>query len=78
MKLVIYTKHAKKQMKARGISSREVIFCLEKPDKVDQEGIITIIKRKKDGFVYILITTKEEDSIKIITLYKSSKIKKYL
>ncbi len=78
MKSVIYTKHAKKQMKVRGISSEEVVSCLEQPDKVDQEGGVVIVKRQKGSYVYILITREESDSIKIITLYKSSKVKKYL
>ncbi len=78
MKAILYTKHAKKQMKDRGITEKEVVFCSKNPDKIDQQEGIMIIKRRKEKYVYILIGKEENNSFKLITVYKSSKIKKYL
>lgn len=76
---IIFTKHAKEQMLKRGITESDVQKCIKFPDYVDyNENQIVIFKSLKTPYVYVVIASQNKDSIRVITIYKSSKITKYL
>lgn len=82
MKFVL-TAHAKKRMVERTISDSLIAEALYSPTKVlrDNKGNILIKKLyKKQGKDRLLLIVGERlvDSLKIITVIDTSKIKKYL
>ncbi len=72
---VIFTKHALERMKERGIGFEDVEKTLKNYDRVIGNKYI----KKINSYVLVVVVSKEsEEVIKIITVFKSSKISKYL
>ncbi len=72
---IIFTKHALERMKERDIGFKEVKSTLKNPDKIANNRYI----KKIDSYVLIVVVNEESKGvIKIVTVFKSSKISKYL
>lgn len=66
-KKIVYDRHAKRRMKWRKISTREVDAVMANPDRIEstEKGRINAIKKIKDRL--IKVTYKENDIILIIS-----------
>ncbi|MEO5572490.1 MAG: DUF4258 domain-containing protein [Bacteroidia bacterium] len=78
----IFSKHALEQMKLRNISNDVVEDILKNPGQIMQEdgrkiyqSIIT--SKEEETYLIRIFVTANELPHKIITVYKTSKIKKY-
>jgi len=65
-------------MKKRGISKSEVLSCIRSPDKIEKLNDLMRSIKKINEKVLVVIHRVEDKNIIIITLYRSSKISKYL
>ena len=65
-------------MKKRGISKSEVLSCIRSPDKIEKLNDLIRSIKKINEKVLVVIHRVEDKNIIIITLYRSSKISKYL
>jgi len=77
MKL-IFTRHALERIKQRGIMLREVVVCLDSPDKIDHKNGTRFMKLIGENRILILACTIKNESCKIRTAYITSQTKKYL
>ncbi len=76
---IIFSHHAIWRMAERSITRKEVIETLFWPDKVDKRNDTeAAIKKTKDDQLLIVIYKEGQNSKKIITVIKTSKLKKYL
>ena len=77
---IIFTRHSIKRIEERNIQLREVIVCFKTPDKVKTRGnnrIYLKLDESKKKLIILICSIKEE-RCKIITVIKTSKVKKYL
>jgi len=65
-------------MKKRGISKSEVLSCIRSPDKIERLNDLIRSIKKINEKVLVVIHRVEDKNIIIITLYRNSKISKYL
>lgn len=65
-------------MKKRGISKSEVLSCIRSPDKIERLNDLIRSIKKINEKVLVVIHRVEDKNFIIITVYKSSKISKYL
>ncbi len=77
-----YSKHATEQITRRSIRKSDVKKVLEHPDLIQQreENVKVfqkIIKEEKDNYLYRVFVNINKKPHLIITVYKTSKIKKY-
>ena len=75
---IIFTKHALERIKERKIKIEIVIDTLRSPDKTFKNKETTKYVKKINSKVIVVIASLKNNSIKIITVFKSSKINKYL
>lgn len=65
---IIFTRHAKVQIKERGISEDEVINAVKFPQKTRKiEGVYYVQKKTPNGTIEVVYT--RENYIKVITIY---------
>lgn len=78
---IYYTKHALEVLKERNISSESVENLLKSPEQVTEQVNVSIAQSivETAGREYLLrvFFIKEEDKIRVITMYLTSKIDKY-
>lgn len=76
--------HAESQLFERGLTLNNVKATLENPDQVicgnSKEIKIAqkICKNKGKKFLYRVVFIEQDDKYKVVTVYRTSKIKKYL
>ena len=80
---VIFTEHAKNQLTERRLSKAFVLTVIRNPSlvKKQKDERLQFIKRfKQTGKIFLLICIVEKsvDILKVITVFKTSKVKKYL
>lgn len=80
---VVFTVHAIQQMKERLISKIFVLTSIKRADKVigQQDGrfqYIKLFKENRKSFLLVAIIEKSTRKLTIVTVFKTSKIKKYL
>lgn len=80
---IVFSSHAKLQLAERGISEREVLEAIKKPNNVTQQpnGRFQVAKiKERRGKKYLLIVIYDEarSVMEIVTVFYTSKIKKYL
>jgi len=80
---IVFSSHAKWQLVERKISEREVLETIGKPASIVRQpnGRFQALKiREREGKKYLLVIIYEETSSvqEIITVFYTSKIKKYL
>jgi hypothetical protein len=80
----IFSKHAEEQMLRRNITRETVMFVISHPEEILADAEDTTVKifqsLIKDGnqcFLLRVFINKDKIPQEIITLYKTSKIKKY-
>ena len=78
----IISKHAESQMKLRGIEEKTVLEILDYPDQVKSDNDKTvyqsvIIENGKQYWIKIFVNHLKTPNL-VITVYKTSKIGKYL
>jgi len=71
-----YTLHALERIHQRGIAKELVEECIRNPDR-DENLEYRCIKKLND-IVLLVIYRKDNDSVIILTAFKSTKIHKYL
>lgn len=81
---IIFSKHAKEQMLRRGITREIVMLVISHPEETlaDEEDVTvtiyqSLIKEDNQRFLLRVFINKDKFPHEIITLYKTSKIKKY-
>ena len=79
---IVFSKHARYQMKERNISEDEVIVVIINPDEIISQvqqkfQAVKSIKRNDKEYLIIVIFRQVNSSKKIITVFLTSKIKKY-
>lgn len=81
---ISFSKHARRQLKERGLAALQVKRVVSKPDGLDPKesgkykavGLV-----KKNGKSYLLVVIyrlASKNEIRVITTFLASKIKKYL
>ncbi|MDR3183872.1 MAG: DUF4258 domain-containing protein [Prevotellaceae bacterium] len=82
--MVIFSKHAKEQLLRRGITRETVMSVISCPEEIltDEEDPTVMIfqspiKEKNRWFLLRVFINKDKTPHEVITLYKTSKIKKY-
>lgn len=80
---IYFTDHARYQLQERNISRSEAEWAVKKPDKILKQysGRIRAVRRfKKQRKVYALVAVYEirKSRIEIVTVFITSKIKKYI
>lgn len=80
---IVFSKHAVLQMHERNILEKDVLSTILVPDKIIKESIqkfraVKIAKRGVKDYLLVVIFRRENASKKIITVFLTSKIKKYL
>ena len=83
MPKIIFSKHARYQLKERNISEREIRKSIENPDKILKQSpqrfrLIKEIKRAGRSYILIVIFEQKNSFKEIITAFITSKVKKYL
>ncbi len=73
----VFSKHALEQMELRGISKTIVEQILENPSQTKEEDGIKIYQSIVDNYLIRIFVNENKDPKLIITVYKTSKIKKY-
>lgn len=77
MKLT-FSQHALQRLRERGLSRKEVIHAVRRPDKIGRKGSTWVAaKLRRNNHVLIIVYT-ETDSLHIITVIDTSKVDKYL
>lgn len=75
--------HAKQELERRGISQAMVELILERPQQIveEEEGIKVFQSQIDFGggkmFLLRVFVAEEGDSSKVVTVYRTSKIRKY-
>ncbi len=78
-KRVVYTRHAPERLAQRGITFEEVRHCVLNPDReLVEDGVRKAIKKMNDRVLIVVYRFENDDTILVITAYKSSKVEKYL
>ena len=80
---IIFSKHAENQIRERNLSKSQIISTILKSDKtLAQENqkfrAVKLIKKVKKEYLMVVIYRKTNSSIKVITAFLTTKIKKYL
>ncbi len=73
----VFSKHALEQMELRGISKNVVEQIIENPALTKEEDGIKIYQSIIDNYLIRIFVNEIKDPKLIITVYKTSKIKKY-
>ena len=73
------TEHALKQMKIREINLKEIIKTLNNPEKITNDSYGNAVAQKLFGPQLLRIVFYQKDNEKIIiTMYKTTRLKKYI
>ena len=79
MKRLIFAQHALDRMDERGITKELVIYILNHAESIDSnDEKRKVAQRFIDGKLLRVIYEDETDEIIVITVYKTSKISKYI
>jgi hypothetical protein len=75
-----FSGHALEQMRLRGITEKEVLEILTSPDSIKEQEETTIFQGLTHRGKYLLrvFTDRNKKPAVIITVYRTSKISKYL
>ena len=79
---IIFSDHARYQMRVRKLTANQVRLVVAKPDSFYTQSDGRIQAKKKEiyaGKTYLLVVIYEQgkESIEIVTVFRTSKIKKY-
>jgi len=79
---IIYSRHAEEQLKERNISKNSVSRVLAMPDQVlagrkGRKIAQAIVIAEGVEFLLRVVYEEKEDTAEVVTVYRTSKIKKY-
>jgi len=78
-KILIFVPHALERMKERSIDKEEVIAALSYPDDIDcRDEKRKIAQRFIEGKLLRVVYEEEEDTIIVVSVYRTSKYNKYI
>ena len=77
---IVFTSHAIESLLKRSIKEETVLNALDSPDKIllDVETKYLIFIKKLDSQSIIVVCDIEEETYKVVTAYKSSRVEKIL
>ncbi len=80
---VVFTSHAIQQLKERKISKVFVLVSIKRADVVRRQSdgrfqYIKLFKEKQKTFLLVVIVEKSLRELSVVTVFKTSKIKKYI
>ncbi len=80
---IVFSDHARYQMRVRKLTAKQVRLVVIKPDSFHLQSDGRIQATKKEmyaGKTYVLVVIYEQgqQSIEIVTVFRTSKVKKYL
>lgn len=79
MRILFFVPHALERMNERGINKEEVIAALSYPDDIDlTDENRKIAQRFIEGKLLRVVYEEKEDTIIVITVYRTSKYNKYI
>ena len=79
MKNIVFVHHALDRMKERCINEDEVIAALNHPDDIEcRDEKRKIAQRFIEGRLLRVMYEEEEDTITVVTVYRTSKSNKYI
>lgn len=83
MRRIIFSKHARSQLKERNISEQEVKDSFKNPDKIVKQSsnrfrLVKIVQKHNKNYTLIIVFERKRTLDEIITVFLTSKIKKYL
>lgn len=74
-----FSNHSLAQIKMRSISKKIVELVIKEPDKIIiQEGNQQIFQKVVENYLYRVFTNNDKKPLLIKTVYRTSKIAKYL
>jgi len=81
-----FSKHARERMRQRDISEKQVISIIKNPDRVidrkkeDDYMIYQALRndKKNTNYLFRVFVNTKTDYLTVITVYKTSKLEKYL
>ena len=79
---IIYSSHAEEQLKERDISKQQINIILNQPQQVlaakkGRKIAQSIVKLERIEFLVRIIYIEKMDCYEVVTVYKTTKIKKY-
>ncbi|MBU2578957.1 DUF4258 domain-containing protein [Patescibacteria group bacterium] len=82
MNNIVFTDHAYYQMKERKISEKSIIAALNNPDRIksqtnQRKQLIKLFQRNKRKYFLVVIYEENRQVKKVVTVFVTSKIKKY-
>ena len=78
-KILIFVPHALERMKERSIDKEEVIAALSYPEDIDcRDEKRKIAQRFIEGKLLRVVYEEEEDTIIVVSVYRTSKYNKYI
>ena len=83
MAKIYFTDHAKQQLKERHLNEKSVVAIITKPESTKKQAdgrlkIIGTLTKKPKLFLLVIIAEKTDHTLTIVTVFKTSKVKKYL
>ena len=83
MQKIVFSKHARFQLKERNISEREVKESFKNPDRIIKQRpnrfrLLKVIRKQDKDYLLIIVFERKKSSDEIITAFITSKVKKYL
>jgi hypothetical protein len=83
MDKIIFTDHAKSQMREREISEKAVKDGLKNPDKIILQNLprfraLKKIRRLKKSYLLVVVFDKSAKTKEVVTVFYTSKLSKYL
>lgn len=81
--MIIFTDHALNQLRERNIAKDSVINTLDNPDKIFlqtnfRKRAVKLFKRHRKKYAMVVVYEEVDNNKKAITVFLTSKIKKYL
>lgn len=78
-----FTEHAEKQLLERGLSRTFVVRAVQKPTSIKRQKdgrfqFLKLFRHEQKRFLLISIVEKDFEKMTIVTVFKTSKISKYL
>ena len=83
MPLLVFSDHARAQLKERQLSEDMIVDAVENPDKIVAQNanryrIIKIIYKNGKQFLLIVVYDHISERIEVVTAFLTTKFKKYL
>lgn len=80
---ITFSRHARERMAQRNIAEEQILIALDKPDSVTSYNDKTVYQafitgREEKTYLLRIFVNENVNPAKVITVYKTSKLDKYL